>query len=146
LLPVDAHGVLLPPEDFTPEEALRYPRVSGLASSPLGPIGTRWGNPVVESAAMLAELLQPAAWQELKLHHISQQSASSGETPMTAVLQVETREGTQFVWGKMPGKEGPGEPKANEKLARMQKLANQHGGLDKVPETQRDLRQSVSST
>jgi hypothetical protein len=145
LLPVDAGGVLLPPEDFTPEEALRYPRISGLAGSPLGPIGTRWGNPVVEAAAKLAELLEPS-WAELQLHHIQPQpDAVIAERVASGALQFETREGTTFVWGKAPGKEELAEPKANEKLARMKRFVEQHGSLDKVPEPQRDLSQSVSS-
>jgi hypothetical protein len=145
LLPVDASGVLLPPEDFTPEQALRYPRISGLAGSPLGPIGTRWGNPIVDAAAKLAELLEPA-WRELNLHHIASQSGASGENPATVMLQIVTRERTEFLWGRSPGMEGQGEAKANVKLVRLQDLAKVHQGLDKVPEAQRDLSQSVPST
>jgi hypothetical protein len=145
LLPVDAGGVLLPPEDFTPEQALGYPRISGLAGSPLGPIGTRWGNSIVEAAAKLAELLQPA-WKELNLHHIASTTAASGDNPGAVRLQLETRDRTTFLWGASPGFEADGEPKAAKKFNRLQELAKAHQGLDNVPEAQRDLRQSVPSS
>jgi hypothetical protein len=143
LLPVDARGVLLPPEDFTPQEALKYPRVAGLAGSPLGPIGTRWGNPVVEAAAKLAEVLEPA-WGELQLHHIA--SATGAGTNLSAIaLEITTRGGTRFVWGRAPGNEQVEEPRANEKLVRLKKLVVQFGLLDKTDAAQRDLSQSVAS-
>jgi hypothetical protein len=143
LLPVDARGVLLPPEDFTPQEALRYPRVAGLAGSPLGPIGTRWGNPVVEAAAKLAEVLEPT-WDELQLHHIAA-PAGAGSDLSSITLNVATREGTKFVWGRAPGSEQVEEPKAIEKVARLKKLAAEFGSLDKTDAAQRDLSQSVAS-
>jgi hypothetical protein len=140
LLPVDARGVLLPPEDFTPQEALQYPRVAGLAGSPLGPIGTRWGNPIVEAAAKLAEVLEPT-WGELQLHHIAAPTGAGSE--LSAItLEVATREGTKFVWGRAPGYERPEEPKASEKIVRLKKLAGQLGSLDKTEASQRDLSHS----
>lgn len=143
LLPVDARGVLLPPDDFTPQEALRYPRVAGLAGSPLGPIGTRWGNPVVEASAKLAEVLEPA-WDELQLHHIAAPAGTSSDLS-SIVLEIATRDGTKFVWGRAPGSEQVAEPKSSEKVARLKKLAAQFGSLDKTEATQRDLSQSVAS-
>jgi hypothetical protein len=143
LLPVDGRGVLLPPEDFTPQEALRYPRVAGLAGSPLGPIGTRWGNPVVEAAAKLAEVLE-TAWDELQLHHIA--ALTGAGTDMSSItLEIATRAGAKFVWGRAPGNERVDEPKSSEKVARLKKLANQSGSLDKTDAAQRDLSQSAAS-
>ena len=47
----DADGVVLPSGDFTAESAAAYPRISGVESSPQGPEGSPWGDPVVEEAA-----------------------------------------------------------------------------------------------
>jgi hypothetical protein len=142
LLPVDSRGVLLPPEDFRPQEALHYPRVAGLAGSPLGPIGTRWGNPVVEAAAKLAEVLEPA-WDELQLHHIAA-PAGAGLDLSAITLEIATRDGTKFVWGRAPGNERVDEPKSSQKVARLKRFAAQFGSLDKVDAAQRDLSQSVA--
>src|SRR5262249_40387228 len=62
LLPIDIDGVLLPTEDFSPQEAQTYPRICGVRSSPLGPLGTRWDDPSVEAAAHLGEYLK-SRWQ-----------------------------------------------------------------------------------
>jgi len=141
LLPVDANGVLLPPDDFTPEEALNYPRIAGLAGSPLGPIGTRWGSAIVEAAAKLAELLEPV-WSELRLHHIESQTGYSDQAAAVALL-IETREGTRFIWGRSPGYERTDQPLAADKLARLKQITEKFGSLDKTPANQRDLSQSA---
>ncbi|MCC7083773.1 MAG: hypothetical protein IT427_02060 [Pirellulales bacterium] len=142
LLPVDAGGVLLPPDDFTPQDAIHYPRIAGLAGSPLGPIGTRWGNPLVEAGARLAAVLEPT-WHELQLHCIALHSGAGSDAAATT-LQIETQNGTVFVWGKPPGSERAGEPKADEKVSSLQRRAKLFGSLDKTPPDQRDVSQSDS--
>ncbi len=44
LLPVDAEGVVLPTDDFSPLDARKYPRIAEIKTSPVGPVGTRWGD------------------------------------------------------------------------------------------------------
>ena len=51
LLPVDVNGVLLPPGDFSAEQARDYLRVSLADATPAGPVGTPWGDPRVDGAA-----------------------------------------------------------------------------------------------
>jgi hypothetical protein len=138
LLPIDADGVLLPTEDFTPQSAQNYPRVSGVESSPLGPLGTRWGDTFVEAAAKLAVALQ-ADWQDLKLHHI-QPAAQWNAASRPAIVEVVTRNGTVFMWGSAPGEEIGDEPKSSEKLSTLKRLAAGDGSLDAAAKSDRDLR------
>ena len=144
LLPIDADGVLLPTEDFTPQSAQNYPRVAGIDSSPLGPLGTRWGDTFVEVAAKLAVALQ-ADWQDLKLHHI-QPAALWNTASRPAILEIVTRDGTVFLWGSAPGEEIGNEARSSEKLATLKRLAAADGSLDAAAKTERDLRHSSGAT
>ena len=40
LLPVDETGVLLPPSDFSPDQAKEYPRIGIGHTTPAGPVGS----------------------------------------------------------------------------------------------------------
>ncbi len=44
-------------EDFTVEEAQRYPRIADIYTTPSGPVGTRWGDAAVFGAAQIAAAL-----------------------------------------------------------------------------------------
>ena len=103
LLPVDGDAVLLPTEDFSPENALEYPRIAGIKSSPLGPLGTQWGDPVVAAAAKLSDLLR-GVWGDLQLHHISEHREATGGNPRVG-LDLVSRGGTLFIWGSAPQEE-----------------------------------------
>ena len=78
--PVDVEGVLLPSDDFSPAEARAYPRLSGVESRPLGPTGTKWGDPVVAGGARIAAALE-AAWSELELRAFAGSSRPPAATP-----------------------------------------------------------------
>ncbi len=67
--PVDANGTLLPPENFTVSDAKQYPLITGVVSTPQGPQGTSWGDPVVVGAATLAMTLTDV-WKEFQLEKI----------------------------------------------------------------------------
>ena len=69
LLPVDGEGVLLPTADFSPQDARQYPRIAEIKTSPLGPVGTRWGDTHVTGGARIAAALLDD-WQALKLHQV----------------------------------------------------------------------------
>src|SRR5262249_34662295 len=69
LLPVDAEGVVLPTEDFSPVEAQGYLRIAEITTSPAGQIGSRWGDLHVTGAAQIAAVLLDD-WQKLKLYQI----------------------------------------------------------------------------
>jgi hypothetical protein len=68
LLAVDAEGIVLPSQDFTftPQEANRYPRLTGITSGPRGAFGFSWGDPLVEEGAALAAVIAPE-WDRLEL-------------------------------------------------------------------------------
>ena len=139
LLPIDAEGVLLPTEDFTPEAARDYPRIAGVTGSPLGPIGTRWGDPKAEAAAKLAELLA-GPWKSLRLHRLLVGEETTADSGRHLVLSIVTLAGTRLLWGSPAGSEAASELKAAEKMKRLEQFAAGEGGLDALPPQKRDLR------
>jgi hypothetical protein len=122
LLPVDVDGVLLPTEDFTPQDAQKYPRLLGISSSPLGPIGTRWGDSLVECAAKLAKLIEPQ-WQPLQLHHIAVYQQTDPQRGTHVELQIVTRAGAVFHWGSAIGQLTDDEPDTATKLKHLEQFA-----------------------
>ena len=139
LLPIDVDGVLLPTEDFTPEQAREYPRIAGVTATPLGPVGTRWGDPRVEAAAKLAELLADN-WKRIGLYRMLAREETTAESGRRLVLDLGTRGGTTLVWGSPLGSETATEMKPAEKLNRLRQLTAAAGGLDAAAVDQRDLR------
>ena len=95
-LPIDADAFLLPPEDFVdaqsrelrPEFEKSFPRINVGGTGPVGADGTSWGDPLVEDAAKLAELLYED-WNSLHavLYQIerSSQPTSNSISPDFAV-------------------------------------------------------------
>lgn len=128
--PVDRHGVLLPPEDFSPKDAEGFPLVIGVKTTPQGAAGTPWGDDTVMEAARLAETLAPV-WQRLGLEKIA--CPKTGELdqglPETAWL-VQSR-GSWVVWGRAPGEDHPGELSPEQKIGRLEKYHADFGGFDK---------------
>jgi hypothetical protein len=136
LLPVDVDGVLLPTEDFTPQDAQQYPRVIGISSSPLGPIGTHWGDAMVEAGAKLAELLGPQ-WQSLQLHHILVSEQTDPQRGTHVELVLVTRGSAQFIWGSPIGQEADEEQGSASKLKRLTEFAAS-GNTNAAPENDRE--------
>ena len=64
---VDIEGVLLPADHFPPVEAMQYPRLRGVETTPTSP-GTRWRDVRVIEAAEIAAAFGDV-WQELRLDH-----------------------------------------------------------------------------
>ena len=145
LLAIDADGVVLPSADFTAESAALYPRISGVESSPQGPEGSAWGDPVVEEAAALAVAVGPE-WKPLGLtecrpvgRHGLRRWELVGPPPRT------------ILFGSAPGREAPGEPSAAAKIVRLKKLAAEAGSpiddavldLTSEPEATSDANRST---
>jgi hypothetical protein len=130
LLPVDVEGVLLPSDDFSPLAARSYPRFSGIESSPLGPTGTKWGDPIVAGGARIAEVLKPV-WDDLGVRaiHWAKPPATS-ELSGPAIYELITAAGNSITWGAAPGYEPTGEPPSPEKLLRLKAYIAAHGSLD----------------
>lgn len=124
LLAIDAEAVVLPSADFTAEDAARYPRIAGVVSSPQGPEGSPWGDPVVEEAAALAVAIGPE-WKDLGLVECRPELVQGKRIWL---LDREERAAIRF--GSAPGREVAGEPPAAAKIARLQTLGRADGEID----------------
>ncbi len=128
LLPVDAAGVLLPPEDFSANQVRNYLRIDVGATQPEGLVGTPWGDNRVAAAAGIAANLDEV-WQKLQLYRIVSASAKAGEVPTAPSFDLLTRDGVKVIWGHAPGQEASGEATASEKLAQLLAIYEQQGPL-----------------
>lgn len=131
LLPVDTNGVLLPPGDFSAEQARDYLRISLPDAVPAGPVGTPWGDPRVAGAARIAAVLLEH-WKQLGLYRVAVEAGepaqqASGDT----VFVLKTRRGAQVVWGAAPKSDGGLDVKAAlAKVERLVAYVEKHGPLD----------------
>ncbi len=130
LFAVDEQGVLLPSEDFTPEQAARFPRLGGVRSQPSGPPGTPWGDPAVQQAARVASQLADVwnAWGLYRLLPRRPPAAGEKNRPAPLWFEIHTRHGTRIVWG--PARGGSKVPSARQRKALLEQLVRQLGTLD----------------
>jgi len=146
LLPVDVYGVLLPPGDFSAEQARDYLRLSLANATPAGPVGTPWGDPRVDGAARVAAVLQDH-WKPLGLYRVTVQATEAPRAnPEEAVFVLTTRRGAQVLWGAAPHVDDVADvKKALGKVERLVAYVEQHGPLDGLnSEAQIDLTQTVT--
>lgn len=130
LLPVDVGGVLLPTEDFSPNEAREYARVSAGGKAPAGPVGTPWGDPRVAGAAKIAAAFGDR-WRELALYRIvAVPDPVSGRLHGEPNFELTTKPGVRILWGHPPGEETSGEASAAQKITRLQQFVAEYGPLD----------------
>lgn len=125
LLPVDRHGVLLPPEDFSANQVRNFLRISVGPTTPEGPVGTPWGDKRIAGAAQIAYALE-GTWQKLQLYRIVHAGNDAGGLP---VFDIATRDGAKVIWGHAPGAEVSGEATASEKLAHLNLWHEKNGPL-----------------
>lgn len=116
LLAIDGEGVVLPSADFTGESAAKYPRIKGVESSPQGPEGSAWGDPVVEEAAALALAIAPE-WNELDFVECRPRMEQGRRR-----WELVRADGGVVVFGSAPGREAGSEPLAAAKVARLRTL------------------------
>jgi len=132
LFPVDAEAFVLPREDFTAQEASRYPRLVGIDKAPLAGDGTRWGDDRVLGAVEIGAALADQ-WEKLGLKSIvAERLLETGvrETPRFGLL---TRGGTRIPWGRAPSGDAPGEIPIKDKLAKLENYLANHGSLESQP-------------
>lgn len=123
--PVDVEGTLLPAQEFSLVDLRRYPRVDGITTTPVGPPGTRWGDPDVAGAARIADALADL-WEPLGLERIGpMRRPPDGLASPHRMFEIHTQEGTRIIWGSAPGESESHEPTAAEKVARLQRWAEQ---------------------
>jgi len=132
LIPVDEEGLVLPGEDFSPVEKSRYPRLVGIESAPLGPVGTRWGDDSVLGGAEIAASLS-AGWEKWGLGRIVPARPAGAGLRDTATFELRTRNETRILWGRAPAGDASGQVPAKEKVARLEKYFAEHGTLDGKP-------------
>ncbi len=168
--PVDTEGVFLPPDEFSASQTRNYLRVEAGNSTPVGAVGTPYGDPGVAGAAShrdrdrrRLEVVRIGVDRGATKTH----GAEIGQSPAPVYLLLATggnpdavahRNGNQLtgssgplaasgpasaeiLWGHAPGQEPAGEAAAAQKLARLQHFVKQNGSLDQLPpDTVVDLR------
>jgi len=148
LLPVDASGVLLPPQDFTAEPTREFLRIAVGDTLPVGSPGTPWGDPAVAESAVIAEALRDA-WRGARLYRVflpPPPPGTRGRLP-DRQYRLMTRDGVELIWGHAIGAESGGEAKASDKVFRLARLAEQPGALSTTAsETPWDLRAALPAT
>lgn len=125
LYAVDAGGVVLQSDDFSPESAVAYPTIANVSSTPLGAAGTPWGDPLVVEGAAVAAAIGPE-WPRLGLRDLRPGAAAGGVT-----WDMVGDDGRTIRFGSAPGRERPEEPAAAAKVARLRDLVD----ADDVPAT-----------
>ncbi len=128
LQPVDANGYVLP-TDFlakAPETIPNFLRVLVDRQMPAGAEGRRWGDPRVENAARIANLIRDI-WQELKVYRI--RAIDGAADSSTNYVLTDAAEQNLILWGSAPGKEISGEATPEIKLAHLKSLYEQYGPM-----------------
>ncbi|MBI3866099.1 MAG: hypothetical protein HY290_29830 [Planctomycetia bacterium] len=129
--PIDSHGVLLPPQDFSLSDSRSFPLITGVTSTPQGPAGTAWGDKVVEDAAALAAELGPY-WKKLGLASIICPATSEARAKIDeGVFVLLAKGGSRIVWGHAPGIDHPGELSTKQRLGRLEDYVKRFGGFDR---------------
>ena len=135
--PIDRHGILLPPADFSIADIERYPVIERVSSVPVGNLGEPWGDPAVEGAAELAAVLnkqdteQESWWKRLDVQSILvPRRVALSEAGDQLEYQLLTHGGSQILWGRAPGTNHPGELTVAQKLQRLSDYQRDFGGFD----------------
>lgn len=131
LIPIDQEGVVLPKDDFTPVEASRYARLTGVDSRPLGPEGTRWGDARVAGGAEIAAALVEV-WKDSGLAQIAA-ARLSPELRETPRFDLVARDGTRIHWGRAPAGDAPGDPPVPDKMKRLELYLHERGVVEGQP-------------
>lgn len=133
--PVDVHGVLLPPVDFSLNDTDRLPRIQGVNSVPSGIAGMVWQDVVVRSAARLAAILAPDQdmnryWRRFGLRAIVAPPVDPATvSPRELTFELVTDGGSRIIWGKPPGADDL-EPTAEQKIGRLEQYLSRFGDFD----------------
>ncbi|MEX2174106.1 MAG: hypothetical protein WD872_07075 [Pirellulaceae bacterium] len=126
LLFIDAESILLPSDDFAPNQAQGYLRIASNHSMPAGVYGTPWGDERIAGAARIAAALQEQ-FAQVELYRIVASEAASGET----VYELRTAGDTRVIWGPAPGRESSSGPSVEQKIEALLHYVAHKGPLDR---------------
>ena len=129
VFPIDADGVLLPVDGFSPESARKFAHIDVGDTWPLGMVGTSWGDPRVAGAAQIAAAFG-SSWSRLGLYWIGSAQVESGVTGEPPTFDLVTRNGLRIRWGHAPQREDQAEARAADKIARLRQFIDEGGPLD----------------
>lgn len=122
LYPVDPEGIVLPPEDFSPEIAAAYPQILNVAPPPSVVLGEPWKDRAVcEAAQLLTQLGSRIREYRLTGIEIPADSDAGGYV-------LRTRGDTAIVWGRGPLHDHPGDLTTRQKIGRLEEVAKRNGG------------------
>lgn len=130
LIPVDARGVRLPSEDFSPTEKLRYPRLSEIRDQPL--VGQAWTEPRLLGALRLAALLEEV-WEKLGLKEIAASESADPTLGLPVEYNLYTHNGAHIWWGHAPGNKNSAESHDAEKLSELTQIIEKWTESNDVP-------------
>lgn len=116
-LPVDAEGVLLPTQDFQPEQVRQFMLIYAQGAVPIGMIGSEYGDARIKEALLLCRLVKDVR-EKLGLERVYVYADPSGQGPSQWTLELTTRD-KRISWGHPPGLESPGEPGFSAKLRKL---------------------------
>ncbi len=141
LYAVDVHGVVLPSEDFSAQDAARYPRIDGMTVPPRDQVGDPWGDVRVEAACRVAAILKKQwnAWGLAKI--VPAQDAQPEAEPK---FDVVTRGGHRIAWGSAPSLESLQNPAVEPRMEQLAKLAAEQGSLDVEAADRIDLTRGLA--
>jgi hypothetical protein len=120
--PVDADGLLLPPDDFPLGELKLYPRIIGIGAPPSGKVGESWGDERVTAAARLAHVIAPY-WTEFQLEAIEAPKRESADLKYDELeFVLISKGGSRIIWGRAPGNGHPLEVTDDQKIGRLKEF------------------------
>ena len=126
--PVDAEGVVLPPEDFDPEIAALYPEILNAPAEEQVELGKPWNNPAVCEAAQLLRQLET---EVRKYNLVGVEVPRLDNEGNLGPFVLKTKGNTRIVWGSGPYHDLPGEVSTRMKIERLEDYARKwDGNLD----------------
>jgi hypothetical protein len=132
-MPVDKNGVLLPGgtvQKIEPVKLRSYPQITGIQTKPPERTGVIWNDPLVVSAAQLADILSSVPETGIS-KIIPKQEAGQH------VFRLLTSANTEIFWGSFipAAQDGKAHKSTENKIKRIQALIEQFGSLDGIPDS-----------
>lgn len=116
-LPVDADAVLLPTQDFKPDQVPQFILIYAQDATPIGMIGSEYGDVRIKEALRLCRLLKDVR-EKFGIERIYVYPDQSSQGPSRWSLEITTKN-KKIRWGHPPGLEAPGEPGFPAKLRKL---------------------------